>query len=85
MTTTNIITRTIISAAHEHKRIQIEYLTRINKHIRRNIAPYEIKDGYLYATDNKQGTKQICSFILSNIKRAKKLDKKFKPIWEIKL
>jgi hypothetical protein len=51
----------------------------------RNIAPYEIIDGYLMATDRRTGRAKLKSFILAQITKVEILTQHFIPMWEVKL
>jgi predicted DNA-binding transcriptional regulator YafY len=77
--------REIRKAGKSKHQVQIQYTSVSGRAISRTIRPYEIKDGMLFATSNKHGANQICSFKVNRIKSAKPLEKKFKPRWEVKL
>ena len=71
----------IRKAGKDKQQVRIEYTNRQGKNIVRTIRPYEIKGGYLYATDTLHGAGHIHSFKVSRIRSAEPLDRKFKPRW----
>lgn len=75
----------IAEAASNRKRVAIVYVNRAGKEIKRSIAAYEIKNGYVWATDSKHGPDHIHSFKVDKIKEARALTTKFKPEWEVQL
>jgi hypothetical protein len=82
---TTRIMEVVSSCAKQHRRVTILY-TKTNKTVvKRDIAPYSLEGDLLYATDQRDGNKQIKSYKIYSIKSAKKSNKKFKPQWEIKL
>lgn len=78
-------TPTVRKAGKAREQVRIEYTNRQGKQIVRTVRPYEIKGGYLYATDTKHGAGHIHSFKLSRIQNAETVGRKFKPRWEVKL
>jgi predicted DNA-binding transcriptional regulator YafY len=78
-------TPTFRKAGKEKQQVRIEYTDRHGKAMVRTVRPYEIKGGYLWASDTKHGAGRIHSFKLSRVKSATPVEKKFKPRWEIKL
>jgi predicted DNA-binding transcriptional regulator YafY len=78
-------TPVIRKAGKARQQVQIEYVNKKGKTIRRLIRPYEIKNGMVYATDNNHGAGRIHSFKQSRIKSAEMVEKKFKPRWDVKL
>lgn len=72
-------------AGKDREQVRIEYINREGKAIVRTVRPYEIKGGYLYATDTKHGAGHIHSFKVSRIKSAEPVGKNFKPRWDVKL
>lgn len=78
-------TPTFRKAGKTQNQVKIEYTRRDGKTVVRTIRPYEIKGGYLWATDTKHGAGHIHSFKLSRVQSAKPLENRFKPRWEVKL
>jgi hypothetical protein len=87
---TAVIVQQLRKAGKAHRKCRILYI----KHARfasdsvptkRVIAPYEIDGDYVLATDQKDGSAKIKSFIIKNIQSIEILPSKFKPVWEIKL
>jgi predicted DNA-binding transcriptional regulator YafY len=84
------IRKVLIEAGRAHRKVRITYIkkarfaTTAEKTVR-TIDPYEIAGDYIMATDNKDGPEKIKSFFITQIQDAKVLNKKFKPVWEIKL
>jgi hypothetical protein len=82
--TTNIM-KVIVKCARQHRRVNITYRKGDNKIVRRDIAPYSMKDAYLYVTDTRDGNTKIKSLKIYSIVSAKKSLHKFKPQWNIEL
>lgn len=76
---------TIVKCARQHRRVTILYKKNTGKVVERNIAPYSMKDDYLYATDERDGNTKIKSFKIYNIRSAKRCLHKYRPQWEVKL
>lgn len=82
---TTDIMKTIVMYARLHIRLDIAYRKENNRVVHRDIAPYSMKDAYLYVTDTRDGNEKIKSLKIYNIISAKKTLRKFKPQWDIKL
>lgn len=79
------ITKTIITAMKTSHKCKIVYLkASTNEVVKRVVSPYEIKDGYLLATDDKDFGAHIRSYILDNIKKISITKTTFIPNWELK-
>jgi predicted DNA-binding transcriptional regulator YafY len=75
----------IRQAGKDKQQVKIQYTNRQGKSITRTIRPYEIRGGYLYATDTVHGAGHIHSFKVSRIKSAEPVERKYKPNWPVKL
>ena len=75
----------IIQAARAHHRLLITYLKKNGYKVSREIRPYSYKDGYLYATDNKDSKNHIKSYRLKCIKTVKIMKETFTPMWKVEL
>jgi predicted DNA-binding transcriptional regulator YafY len=75
----------IRKAGKNNEQVKIEYTDRRGKNITRTIRPYEVKGGYLWASDTAHGATRIHSFKVSRIKSATPTGKRFKPVWPGKL
>lgn len=82
---TTRIMKTIVKCANQKKRVNISYKKGDSKVVRRDIAPYSMKDNYLYVTDTRDGNEKIKSLKIYNIISAKKCVRSFKPKWDIEL
>lgn len=78
------IMQTIVKCARQHRRIAIVYKKSNGRIIKREIAPYSMKDDFLFATDTKDGNTRIKGFRIYNIRSAKRCLHKYRPQWEIK-
>lgn len=76
---------TILTAAEYHKKLNILYKKKTTgETVHRNVSPYEIKNGMLWATCGTHKN-TIHQFILKNIKLVRITNATYKPKWEIKL
>jgi len=73
----------LAKAAVTHQKVKIRYLKADGTSVTRIIAPYEFKDGYVYATDAKDKHKKVKSFIGDNIRTVVFVNLKFIPKWPI--
>jgi predicted DNA-binding transcriptional regulator YafY len=78
-------TPTVRKAGKARAQVRIEYTDKRGKNIVRTIRPYEIRGGYLWATDTRHGAGHIHSFKISRIRSAETVNRKFKPRWNVKL
>lgn len=78
-------TPTFRKAGKDRTQVKIEYQRRDGKTVTRTIRPYEIKGGYLWATDTKHGAGHIHSFKINRVKSVEPLKTGYRPRWEIKL
>lgn len=78
-------TPTFRKAGKDRQQVRIEYTNKNGKGMVRTVRPYEIRGGYLWATDTTHGAGHIHSFKLSRVRSATPVDKTYKPRWEIKL
>jgi predicted DNA-binding transcriptional regulator YafY len=72
-------------AGKERQQVRIEYTNREGRNIVRTVRPYEIRGGYLWASDTTHGAGRIHSFKLSRVRDAQPVAHKFHPRWEVKL
>jgi predicted DNA-binding transcriptional regulator YafY len=72
-------------AGKNREQVRIEYTDRHGKDIVRTVRPYEIRGGYVWATDTKHGAAHIHKFKLSRVRSAAPVGRNFKPRWEVKL
>jgi predicted DNA-binding transcriptional regulator YafY len=78
-------TSTIRKAGKDREQVRIEYTDKNGKQMVRTIRPYEVRGGYVWATDTKHGAGHIHSFKVSRIKSAAPVGRNFKPRWDVKL
>jgi predicted DNA-binding transcriptional regulator YafY len=74
----------IRQAGKDQQQVKIKYTNRQGKNITRTIRPYEIKKGYVYATDSVHGAGHIHSFKVSRIQSAEPVERGYKPKWPVK-
>ena len=72
-------------AGKNREQVRIEYTDRKGKRIVRTVRPYEIRGGYLWATDTTHGAAHIHSFKIARVKKADPVGRKYRPRWEVKL
>ena len=77
-------TPTFRKAGKSRQQVRIQYRDRRGRIIVRNIRPYEIKAGYLWATDTRHGAGRIHSFKITRVLSTELLPKKYRPRWEVK-
>ena len=73
----------IMNGAKEKKLIAIRYRNKDNGLSVRNVEPYELKDGKLFAYDPEKGS--IRAFFTQNIEAAVLTDEDFEPRYPIKI
>lgn len=78
-------TKELRQAGKDRQQIRIEYTDRAGRNIVRTVRPYEIRGGYLWATDTKHGAGHIHSFKISRVRSVTPVAHKFKPRWDVKL
>jgi predicted DNA-binding transcriptional regulator YafY len=78
-------TPTFRKAGKTRNQVRIEYTDRKGRNIVRNVRPYEIKNGYLWATDTRHGAGRIHSFKISRVRSAEPLENRYRPRWDVKL
>jgi len=80
---------TIRQQAKQGKKVKIRYKKDDGSVTERLVSPYEIKHHkktgryMLYATDNKDGGKQIKSFAIYNIVKTNPSHKTYSPNWDV--
>ena len=75
----------IRQAGKDREQVRIEYTDRHGRTVVRTIRPYEVRGGYVWATDTTHGAGHIHSFKASRIKSAEPVGRNFKPRWDVKL
>lgn len=78
-------TQTFKTAGKNREQVRIEYTDKNGKEMVRTVRPYEIRGGYLWATDTKHGAGHIHSFKVSRVRSSQPVGRKFKPVWDVKL
>lgn len=71
-------------AGKNRQQVKIEYTGRNGRTVQRTVRPYEIRGGYLWATDTTHGAAHIHSFKLSRVRKAEPVGRKYRPRWPIK-